>query len=114
MSPKWSNSLGYREFDKDMYEKDVLEGCEEARLHQFNLRRQGTVTYYFNVSELCFPYISFIIFHFCCYLDCHACCFLITYKLILLVFCLQCMSKNKLQIGFFIKLKQFLDYDKEI
>jgi hypothetical protein len=65
------------------------------------------MAYYPNVGGLHFLYISFLIFHFCCYLNCHACCFLMAYKLILLLFCIQCMSSNILQIIFLIELKQF-------
>jgi hypothetical protein len=34
MSPEWSKSLGYKEFGKDMYKKEILEGCEEAHLYE--------------------------------------------------------------------------------
>jgi N-acetylglutamate synthase-like GNAT family acetyltransferase len=32
MSPKWYKSFGFKEFDKELLEKEVFEGCEEARL----------------------------------------------------------------------------------
>jgi len=34
MSLEWSKSLEYKEFGKDMYEKEVLKGWEEAHLYQ--------------------------------------------------------------------------------
>jgi len=72
------------------------------------------MAYYLNFGGLCFSYISFLICHFYCYLDCHACRFLMAYKLILLIFFIQCMSSNILQISFLVELKQFLNHGKEV
>jgi hypothetical protein len=37
MSPKWYKSFKFKEFDKEMLEKENFEGCEKIRLHQLNL-----------------------------------------------------------------------------
>jgi hypothetical protein len=38
MSPKWYLSFGFGEFDKNMKEQELAEGCEEARLQLLNLQ----------------------------------------------------------------------------
>jgi hypothetical protein len=37
MSLKWYKSFGFREFEKEMLEKENFEGCEKVHLHQLNL-----------------------------------------------------------------------------
>jgi hypothetical protein len=61
MSPEWSKSLGYKEFGKDMYKKEVLEGVKRHVCIKLNLKRQATMAYYLNVGGLRFSYISFLI-----------------------------------------------------
>lgn len=43
-SPEWTKSFGFREFDKHMMEKEVSEGCEEARVHTIHVRRELALT----------------------------------------------------------------------
>jgi hypothetical protein len=114
MSLEWSKSLGYKEFGKDMYKKEVLEGVKRNVYIKLNLKKQATMAYYPNVGGLHFSYISFLIFHLYCYLDCHACCSLMAYRMILFIFCIQCMSSNILQISFLVELKQFLNHGKKV
>jgi hypothetical protein len=37
MSLEWCKSFGIRKFDKEMVEKKLSKGCEEAHLHQLNV-----------------------------------------------------------------------------
>jgi len=52
MSLEWFKNFGFREFDKDLLEKEISKGCEASRLQQFNLRRQVTFANYPNVGKL--------------------------------------------------------------
>jgi hypothetical protein len=58
MSPEWYLSFGFGEFDKDMKEQEVTEGCEEARLQLLNLRSQTTKVHCPNVGKF-FSNLSF-------------------------------------------------------
>jgi hypothetical protein len=51
MSPEWYLSFGFGEFDKDMKEQELVEGCEEARLQLLNLRSQTAKVHYPNVGK---------------------------------------------------------------
>jgi hypothetical protein len=53
MSLKWFKSFGFREFDKDLLEREISKGCEESRL-QLNFWRQVTFVNYQNVGKLWF------------------------------------------------------------
>jgi ribosomal protein L29 len=51
MSLEWCKSFGIREFDKEMVEKELFEGCEEVHLHQFNMQMQATLAHCPNVGK---------------------------------------------------------------
>lgn len=51
MSPDWFKSFGFREFDKEMEDQAVAEGCEDARLQALNLRTQAAKSHCPNVGE---------------------------------------------------------------
>ncbi len=51
MSLEWCKSFGIKEFDKEMVEKALSKGCEEARLHQLNVQMQTTLTHCPNVGK---------------------------------------------------------------
>jgi hypothetical protein len=51
MSPEWCKSFGIRKFDKEMVEKKLSKGCEEAHLHQLNVWMQTTLAHCPNVGK---------------------------------------------------------------
>ena len=53
LSPEWCLSFGFREFDQEMNEQALAEGCEEARLQLLNLRSQTARVHCPNVG-MCF------------------------------------------------------------
>jgi hypothetical protein len=36
---KWYNFFSFKEFDKELLEKEISKGCENMWLHQLNLRK---------------------------------------------------------------------------
>jgi hypothetical protein len=60
MSPKWCKSFGTRKFDKEMVEKELSKGCEEAHLHQLNEQTQMALAHCPNVGKF-----SIILYSFC-------------------------------------------------
>ncbi len=51
MSHEWCKNFGIRKFDKEMVEKELSEGCEEAHLHQLNVWMQTTLAHCPNVGK---------------------------------------------------------------
>ncbi len=51
MSPEWYKSFGIKEFDKEMVEKELYEGCEEACLHQLNVQTQMAFAHCPNIGK---------------------------------------------------------------
>ncbi len=42
MFPEWYKSFGFKEFDKELLEKEIFEGYEDVQLHQLNIWKQST------------------------------------------------------------------------
>jgi hypothetical protein len=63
MSLKWFKSFGFREFDKDLLEREISKGYEEYWLQQLNLWRQTTFVNCQNVISM------LNLYSFCCFIS---------------------------------------------
>jgi hypothetical protein len=51
VSPEWAKSFGFREFDAELLEKEISEGCEGARIEYLNHRRDAALKFCPNVGK---------------------------------------------------------------
>ena len=57
ISPEWAKSFGFREFDAEMLENEVMEGCEDARVQYLVHRCDVALSLCPNISKFLISYL---------------------------------------------------------